>query len=241
MINDIYKKVKNIVSQRWFHAYYYFHIIFNKNIRCKIEKILELNENDINLSANKQEEQALPGMHKYLQSGWYKYMLGRYLFSLKFIKDKSVLDTACGLGWGSYLISDYPRDLTSIDIDDKSLNFAIKHWESNKIKFKKRSILELSKLNKTFDVVLSYEVIEHLNYYDGEIYIKEVSKVLNSKGIFILSSYFPDAEKDARISEKRNKFHPHIYTKNEMKFILEKNKFYNIKFYGNLIIEAEKN
>ncbi|HII00168.1 TPA: class I SAM-dependent methyltransferase [Methanosarcinaceae archaeon] len=215
-------------------------MLVNKKIRSKIRDVLKFNETDINLSSYEQEEQALPGMHKYLQSGWYKYMIGRYLFSLKFVRNKLVLDTACGLGWGSYLISDYPKYLMSVDIDDKSLDFAKKQWKSNEIEFKKMSILELSKLNTNFDVVLSYEVIEHLEYYDGLTYVNEVSKVLNSKGIFILSPYFPDNEKDARMAEKKNKFHPHIYTKNEMNSILQKNDFSRIKYYGDLIIRAEK-
>jgi 2-polyprenyl-3-methyl-5-hydroxy-6-metoxy-1,4-benzoquinol methylase len=214
--------------------------MINKEIKHKVEAILKLSESDINLSTDEQEEQALPGMKKYLQNGWYKYMLGRYLFSIKYVKNKRVLDTACGLGWGSYLISDYPQSLISVDIDDKSLNFARKKWKSNKMEFKHLSILELSKLENKFDMVLGYEVIEHLTYKDGETYIQEIGKVLDSKGRLILSSYFPNLEEEARISEKKNKFHPHIYTKSEMNSILGKNKFHKIKYYGDLIITAEK-
>lgn len=228
------------IAKRYFDYHYYFYKIFNKNLNFKIKKILELSEIDINLFTHEQEEQALPGMTKYKKSGWYKYMFGRYLFSLKYIKNKNVLDTACGLGWGSYLISNYPKYLLSIDIDDKSLNFCQKKWQSNKIKFRKLSVLELSKLKILFDVVLGYEIIEHLKYSEGVNYIKEVSKILNSRGILILSSYFPDFKKDAIILKNKNKFHLYIYTKKEMRSILRKNNFHNIKFYGDLIIIAEK-
>jgi len=240
MIKNINEKIKNIIVKRYFYAYYYYYKIFDKKINYKIEDILRLNEKDIHLSSTDQEEQALPGMSKYFKNGWYKYMFGRYLFSLKYVKNKSVLDTGCGLGWGGYLISGYPKILISVEIDNKSLDFAKKHWKSNKIDFRKLSILKLSKLKKIFDTVLSYEVIEHLKFSDGEIYINEVSKILKSKGTFILSSYFPSLEKYAKFSEKKNKFHLHIYTKKEMRFILEKNNFCNIKFYGDLIIRAEK-
>jgi 2-polyprenyl-3-methyl-5-hydroxy-6-metoxy-1,4-benzoquinol methylase len=233
-------KLKNIFVKRYFYCHYYCCKLFDKNLNFKIKKILELNEININLSIDEKEEQTLPGMTKYIKSGWYKYMFGRYLFSLKYIKNKNVLDTACGLGWGSYLISDYPESLISVDIDNKSLNFAKKQWKSNKIDFRKLSILKLSKLKKNFDTVLGYEAIEHLKFSNGEIYINEVSKILKSKGTFILSSYFPSLEKYAKFSEKKNKFHLHIYTKKEMRFILKKNNFHNIKFYGDLIIKAEK-
>ena len=233
-------KLDNIITKLYICSLYYIYPIINKNIKSKIEYILNFDETDVDLSADEQEEQALPGMHKYLQTGWYKYMIGRYLFSIKYIKDKEVLDTACGLGWGSYLISDIPKYIMSVDIDDNSLSFAKEQWISDNIDFNKLSILELNNITKNFDVVLSYEVIEHLTYYEGLTYIKEVSKVIKSNGIFILSSYFPDIEEDARIAEKKNRFHPHIYTKKEIKDILNNNEFTNIKFYGDLIIKAEK-
>lgn len=239
MVYELYKKVIDLLMIRYFCAYYYFYNFFNEKLRNKMDTILQLDENDINLLFNEQEEQALPGMHKYQQNGWYKYMFGRYLFSLKFIKDKHVLDTACGFGWGSYLIADYPKHLISIDIDEKSLNFAKTNWKFNQIDFRKMSVLELSKLETKIDVVLSYEVIEHLKYTDGEIYIEEVSKILNSKGVFILSSYFPDYEEDARIAEEKNEYHPHIYTKKEMELLLLNNNFCDVKYYGDLIIKAE--
>jgi 2-polyprenyl-3-methyl-5-hydroxy-6-metoxy-1,4-benzoquinol methylase len=241
MINCTNKKIKSRIVKMYFYSYYYYYLVSNGNIRSKIKDILKLNEDNINLSADEQEEQALPGMNKYLKTGWYKYMLGRYLFSLKYIKNKRVLDTACGLGWGSYLIADYTQHILSVDIDNESLDFARKKWKSNKLKFKKLSILELSNLTKKFDVVLSYEVIEHLIYNDGEIYIEGIAKVLTSKGILILSSYFPTFEEEAKASERKNKYHPHIYTKSEMATILEKNNFHSIKYYGDLIITAEKN
>lgn len=234
------KKIVNNIFLKYFILHYYFYRFFNKNISLKIDEVLKFNENDINLEFNNQEEQALPGMSKYKKSGWYKYMFGRYLYSLKYIKNKSVLDTACGFGWGSYVISDYPKRIISVDINDKSLEFAKSNWVTNNLCFKKINILELDKLNEKFDVVLSYEVIEHLKLSDGMEYIKSISKVINSGGIVIFSSYFPDTEIDARESEKKNIFHLHIYTKNEIKNILESNGFYRIKFYGNLIIKAEK-
>lgn len=232
--------IKNIIVKRYFYAYYYYYKIFDKKISYKIEDILRLNEKDIHLSNTNQEEQALPGMSKYFKNGWYKYMFGRYLFSLKYVKNKSVLDTGCGLGWGSYLISDYPKILISVEIDNKSLDFAKRHWKFNKIDFRKLSILKLSKLKKTFDTVLSYEVIEHLKFSDGEIYINEVSKILKPKGTFILSSYFPSLEKYAKISQKQNKFHLHIYTKKEIKLILKRAGFRKVKLYGDLLLVARK-
>jgi len=240
MFSRNYKKVITLFYKYFFYLHFYFYTLFNKKTRKKIREILPLNKIAWLENSDSQEEQALPGLDKYIKSSWYKYMLGRYLFSIKYIKNKNVLDAGCGLGWGTYLISDYPKELIGIDIDEKSLKFAKEKWHDKKIKFKKQSVTKLNKLKTTFDVVLGYELIEHLSYKDGEKYINEVSSVLIPTGRIILSSYFSESKRKAIASEKRNRFHLHIYTKNEIKNILKKNGFCKIKFYGDLIVTALK-
>ncbi len=240
MILRIYRKINNKLKRLFFDCYYYFYNLTDRDLSCKINRILSFNEKSINMSENEQEEQALPGMSKYFKNGWYKYMLGRYLFSLKYIKNKSVLDTACGFGWGSYLISNYAKKIAAVDINSKALAFAKKTWKEQNLIFKQLSILELEKLKETFDVVLGYEIIEHLNISDGEKYILQISKVLKNNGVLIMSSYFPESKKDAKKIEKRNIFHLHIYTKSEVRYFLNKHDFNNVKYYGDLIIIASK-
>lgn len=246
---DNYIKMTKIISKKLAKTFYkksiifnyYFFKIFKKNIRLKLNEILKYDESDINLRQNDQEEQALPGMKKYKKNGWYKYMFARYLFAIKYIKNKNILDTACGLGWGSYLISEYPNKIVAIDIDNKSLDFAKNHWESKNLFFANNSILEINKLKQYFDVVLGYEVIEHLPFDSGKNYIYEISNSLNKRGILILSSAFPETRKKAKVLENKNKYHPHIYTKDEMVNLLKKNGFKKIKFYGNFMVKAIKN
>jgi len=237
MIFKIYNKLKNDFYKFYFRIYYYKEY---KRLKNKIDFILQYNEKNLNLSQYDQEEQALPGFTKYKKNNWYRYMFGRYIFSLKYIQTKNVIDTACGAGWGSYLISDFPSSIDSIDINDNALNFAKKTWDSNKLNFMSHSILEIDKLNKEYDVVLSYEVIEHLKYDDGVIYLQQISKSLSQNGYLIMSSYFPLLKKDALKEMKKNKYHLYIYTKKEIIKLLKDNGFRNVKFYGDLIIRAQK-
>jgi 2-polyprenyl-3-methyl-5-hydroxy-6-metoxy-1,4-benzoquinol methylase len=222
---------------RWHYAYYR---LFNKSIRAKIAEILKVNEGDFNFANEEREEQALPGRTKYIKSGYYKYMLSRYLYSLRYIRNKTVLDCASGLGWGSYLLSDYPSKLVSIDIDKKALDFSRQMWNDSKLNFSDHSVLDLKNLDTTFDVVLGYELIEHLKFEDGKLFIVQTSKVLCKDGMLILSSYFPDTQEKARKSEKTNKYHLHIYTRDEMKTILAENGFSKIRFIGDFMIIAKK-
>jgi 2-polyprenyl-3-methyl-5-hydroxy-6-metoxy-1,4-benzoquinol methylase len=232
IINKILYKVKFNYIKLYYYIYY-------KPLKGKIEEILKFNEISIELY-EEQEEQALPGFEKYQKSGWYKYMLGRYLFAVPHIKNKKVLDTGCGLGWGSYLISDYPESLVSIDIDAKSLQFARKTWKDSRLNFKTKSVLEMSDYANSFDVVLSYEVIEHLRYDDGKTYIEQVSATLHDNGTLIMSSAFPLENEVAEKLEEQNIYHLHIYTKDEISSMLNFYGFRSIRFYGEFMLIAKK-
>ncbi len=220
----------------------YFSNLFDKyrNELNKIDSILKYSEAAVGLSPEDQEEQALPGFSKYMNTGYYKYMLGRYIYSIKYVKNKCVLDTGCGFGWGSYLISDYPRKIISIDINDNALNFAREKWKDRKLNFLRHSVLDLDSLNGNFDVILGFELIEHLTFSAGKRYFEQVFDNLNKKGIVILSSLFPDSEKEAKMAEKRNKYHLKIFTKSEIKAIVRKIGFRKINFIGNVVVVIKK-
>ena len=234
---NIYHKIVNKAARKYIILHYY---IYKHKLRSKIEKILQFNESNIGLTPRDQEEQALPGFQKYISSRYYKYMLGRYLYSIKYIKNKTVLDSACGLGWGSCLISEYPKEIISIDIDGGALNFARKHWKDKKLNFRNHSILDLDSLHKKFDVILGMEVIEHLTFNQGNKYLEQCMRNLNENGVIVLSSYFPETRKQAEISQKKNKYHLHIFTKQEIKNICKKTGFFNVHFLGNFMVVIKK-
>jgi 2-polyprenyl-3-methyl-5-hydroxy-6-metoxy-1,4-benzoquinol methylase len=50
--------------------------------------------------------------------------LYRYYFALHFVKDKKVLDLACGEGYGSYILSKSAEYVTGLDIDEKTIKHA---------------------------------------------------------------------------------------------------------------------
>ena len=51
---------------------------------------------------------------------------------IRYLKNKEVLDSACGLGWCSYLISGFPKKLLSIDIDEPTIKLCKKLWKRAK-------------------------------------------------------------------------------------------------------------
>lgn len=200
----------------------FFNSFFNKYkgpLSEKIEKILQYNESNINFRYKGELDCALPGFEKYLKSGYYQYRLGRYLYALRYIKNKCVLDAGCGFGWGPYLISDYPQEIIAIDKNKELVQFAQETWPTSRINFKKHSVLELNSLCRKFDVILGFELIEHLTFGGAKRFLQQVYTALQKRGLFFLSSSFPDSTEKAKILEAKHTYHLKIFTKRELRML----------------------
>jgi SAM-dependent methyltransferase len=83
-------------------------------------------------------------------------LVKRYLYG-------TVLDVACGIGYGTYLMSNVPDvDLViGADIDEQTIRTAGKNFKASKTQFLVESLEEINLMNK-IDCVVSLETIEHL-------------------------------------------------------------------------------
>ncbi len=147
----------------------------------------------------------------------------RYKFSKKFVKNKKILDLGSGSGYGSFeLIKLGAKEVISIDIDPKIIKFAKEKYHNDKLTFQIADATSLPFKDNEFDVVISFEVIEHIKNYQN--YLREVFRVLRPKGYFIFST--PNRLKHRAGTSA---YHFKEFTPNELKKIFKKNK---IKLYG---------
>lgn len=208
---------------------------FARSLRSKIEDVLKLGDADLPNPTADQEEQALPGMNKYRANNYYQYMLGRYLLAVPFIQDKRVLDAGCGLGWGSYLIAEYPKGILAMDVNESAIDFCQEHWSQPRLSFVRGSVLELESLGRTFDTILSYEVIEHLSDDDGVDFLRQAYRVLEPGGVLILSSVFPENSEQARQDQIQNPYHLNLFTTQELRTHAEEIGFRQTVTFGWLL------
>lgn len=108
---------------------------------------------------------------------------------LELIDDKSkidILDYGCGWGIFSKIVSEKSMNcnVTGIDLDDMSLNISKDIvGEKENLHFLDRKISDFK--DKSFDYVLSMQVIEHV--HNPGNYIKEINRVLKEEGYLIIS------------------------------------------------------
>lgn len=233
MTNKLIRRLdKRLITAR----YYLYYPILKK----KIKEIMAFGEGDIGLDEGDQEERALPGFKKYTATGYHRFMFSRYLFSIPYIKNKNVLEVGAGLGWGAYLVSQYPAKLLCVDVDTDAVKFAQETWTKGSFEYRPVLTDEIRKENKTFDTILCYEVIEHLTDEQGAKLIEDFSALLNPGGTLIMSSIFPTSRAQAEEGEKDNKFHLHIFTEQEMRELFEKNNFTPPRIYSHMLIHTTR-
>lgn len=89
----------------------------------------------------------------------------RYNFVLERVNlnGKSVLDVACGPGYGSELLSSKAAKVIGVDLDSENLHNARERYGDVKnLKFAKMDAEHLSIRDNSFDVAVSMEILEHV-------------------------------------------------------------------------------
>ena len=161
--------------------------------------------------------------------------------SINSIRNLKILDIGCGGGILCEPLARLGAKVTGIDENKKAIEAAKEHSKKNKLKINYKALsYDEIKLNEKFDVILSMEVLEHID--DIGILISNSKKLLKKNGIFIgstinktLSSYLLAivfAENILRLVPKKT----HIWSKfiktNRIKKELILNNFTNINFQG---------
>jgi SAM-dependent methyltransferase len=113
--------------------------------------------------------------------------VSRYWWSTQYVGGKSVLDCACGRGYGSYILSSAAKNVVGVDLNAPSLFEAAKQFKKNNLSFKEWDVFKLPELGK-FDVITAFEVIEHLPPSQTESFLKSLRGSLNPGGILLLST-----------------------------------------------------
>jgi len=130
--------------------------------------------------------------------------LHRYAIVLDIVTGKDVLDLACGEGYGSHLISTVARRTTGIDISEEAVQHARQAYRNGgKLTFLQGSAAKLPLPDAAFDVVVSFETIEHLE--EQREMLSEIRRVLRPSGVLVVSS--PNRPVYSRQGEHQNEFH----------------------------------
>lgn len=150
--------------------------------------------------------------------------LARYKFAEQYVQQgNKVLDAPCGSGYGTKLLSLKGAKTYGVDIHEGAIEHAKEFFLNDSDCFYVGNIEDMKSLfpNKEFfDVVVSFEGIEHLN--NPDYFLNEVRRLLKPQGILIIST---------PRKPHGSPFHTVEYDLNEFRNILF-SKFIINKMYG---------
>lgn len=116
----------------------------------------------------------------------YYLAVARYQLAARYAQNKIVLEAGSGAGYGAEILAKVAKKVLAIDTSKDSIRESQKKYEKKNLKFEIGDIRKLKFANKTFDLIVAFEIIEHLKEYKQAI--KEFRRVLKSGGLLILST-----------------------------------------------------
>jgi ubiquinone/menaquinone biosynthesis C-methylase UbiE len=104
----------------------------------------------------------------------------------------NVLDAACGVGYGSVLIAKHAASVTALDVSTAALAIGTATYVHPSVHFAAGRVEALPFPNEQFDIIASFETIEHIA--DPAAAISEFARVLKPGGRVFLS--VPNGDRD---------------------------------------------
>jgi SAM-dependent methyltransferase len=121
--------------------------------------------------------------------------LQRYNFALRSARGKSVLDLACGPGFGSYVLArNGASDVTGVDISAEAITYAEGHYRAANLTFLKADGQTFN-APRPYDLAVSFETIEHVP--DPAMMVQTLARNLVPGGLLLLSA------PNARVHKRR--------------------------------------
>lgn len=137
----------------------------------------------------------------------------RYFFALPFVENKSVLDIACGTGYGVGLLRTKAKFVTGLDVDNDAIKEAKTECGDDGAVVLGNG-LGLPFDDDTFEIITSFETLEHL--HERQAFLSELYRVLRVGGTLFLST--PNANYSQPVNGKpSNPFHIHEYAPDELR------------------------
>ena len=125
--------------------------------------------------------------------------LMRYIFAMKYVQNKDVLDVAMGSGYGMAMMAKIANSTTGFDYSKDAIAQAIKeinNFTKYSINIKNLEInSDLTGINKKYDVCTCFETLEHLS--NPEFLLLNIKLHMKKNGVVFISTPNKPNSKDS--------------------------------------------
>jgi SAM-dependent methyltransferase len=138
----------------------------------------------------------------------------RYCLAFSFVAGKTVLDIASGEGYGSAYLARSAALVYGVDISEEAVQHARTAYVGENLHYLQGGADAIPIPGEhCFDVIVSFETIEHLDAPSQQRFAAEIRRLLKPDGVLLISTpnrvtYHPDGSQG-------NPYHLHEFTKDE--------------------------
>lgn len=157
-------------------------------------------------------ERTLPGIPE--ENYWFQRHVVAYRFAAERVAGVDVLDAGCGEGYGASILAGRAKSVLGIDLERDVIDHAAERYPN--VRFEAGDLSTLAFPKGSFDAIVSFQVIEHLQSPRG--FASECARVLRPGGLLVLSTpnrltFSPEGV--------RNPFHTVEFAPDELRGVLE--------------------
>jgi SAM-dependent methyltransferase len=149
-------------------------------------------------------ERVIPGQ---VEDDLWAEHIARYAFAARLAAGKRVLDLGCGTGYGTAELASRATEAVGVDIAPEAIEYASQHYRT--AHFVHVTATDLPFDDGAFDLVTSFELIEHLS--DWRSLLAQARRVLHPGGMFVVSTPNKLYYAEARGASGPNPFHAHEF------------------------------
>ncbi len=158
-------------------------------------------------------ERVIPGQ---VDTDLWNEHFARYAFAARLARGKRVLDMGCGTGYGSGELAKQASKVPGLDVSGEALSYAREHFSgSGNVEFVEGSAAAVPLLDRGFDLIVAFEVIEHLE--DWRKLLEEARRLMAAGGQFIVSTPNKSYYQATRAVSGPNPYHSHEFEFDEFR------------------------
>jgi ubiquinone/menaquinone biosynthesis C-methylase UbiE len=151
-------------------------------------------------------ERVIPGQ---VNDDLWSEHIARYAFAQQYVEGKRVLDCGCGAGYGTAELAQTAEHVTGIDVSEDAIEYARLNYPRPNALYLTGSCLDLPFPDQSFDILVAFEVIEHLP--NARRFLDECARVLTATGLLIVSTPNKSYYAETRAESGPNPFHEHEF------------------------------
>jgi len=165
--------------------------------------------------------------------------LAAYAFTRRFAQGKRVLEIGFGDGYGAHFLAEIAREVTGIDMAPGNIPRAQAKYPRSNLRFLHMEGSELRFPDQSFDVVGSFQVIEHIPEAQLPKFLSEIHRVLGPQGLCCLSTL--NLEHNIKPGKPYEKlcYHEKEFTGSELRQLLE-TVFPSVELHGLYLTPAHR-